>query len=141
MLVDSSLRIENALPGRDTFEVEIYGMEGIPADDLAEWRKRKATEGGTPMEQNKAKRPKIDKAPLTHEEAVRQLAAHRALMNGDLPKQEGEANVLPPPMMPGVPGGPLPPMPFGTGAPPFPPPPGMMLPPMSGPPPPGFPPG
>jgi hypothetical protein len=116
-------------------------MEGIPADDLAEWKKRKAAETGAPLEQGKAKRPKIDTSPLTHEEAVRQLAAHRALMNGELPHKEGEANGLPPPPLPGM-GGPPAPMPFGgTSAPPFPPPPGLMMPPISGPPPPGFPPG
>ena len=29
-------RIENALPGRDGYDVEIFGMEGIPAPDVAD---------------------------------------------------------------------------------------------------------
>jgi hypothetical protein len=39
-------RIENALPGRDGYEVEIFGMEGIPAPDVADYKRRKEIELG-----------------------------------------------------------------------------------------------
>ena len=31
----------NALPGRNNIEIEIYGMEGIPEDDIREHEKQK----------------------------------------------------------------------------------------------------
>ena len=37
-------RIENALPGRDGYEIEIFGMEGIPAPDVADYKRRKEIE-------------------------------------------------------------------------------------------------
>jgi len=42
-------KIPNALPGKDTTEIEIFGMEGVPEDDLL------AHEGLTPEEIKKAK--------------------------------------------------------------------------------------
>ncbi|QRW23910.1 C2H2 zinc finger [Rhizoctonia solani] len=39
-------KIENALPGRDGYEVEIFGMEGIPAPDMAAYKRRKEEELG-----------------------------------------------------------------------------------------------
>jgi len=40
--------IENALPGRDGYEVEIFGMEGILASDVADYnlKRRKEIELG-----------------------------------------------------------------------------------------------
>jgi hypothetical protein len=29
--------LENTLPGRDGYDVEIFGMEGVPAKDKDEW--------------------------------------------------------------------------------------------------------
>lgn len=76
-------RIENALPGRDGYEVEIFGMEGIPAPDVADYKRRKEIELGLnpgTISQPQSKRPKLDNRPLTEEELKAQLAAHRALM-------------------------------------------------------------
>ncbi|KZO91216.1 hypothetical protein CALVIDRAFT_462573, partial [Calocera viscosa TUFC12733] len=79
-------RIENALPGRDGYDVEIFGMEGIPAPDLADYKRRKEAElglapGSTSMPAA-AKRPKIDKRVLTQAELAQMLVNHKALMSG-----------------------------------------------------------
>ncbi|KAI0341005.1 hypothetical protein BDW22DRAFT_1445279 [Trametopsis cervina] len=150
-------RIENALPGRDGYEVEIFGMEGIPAPDVADYKRRKEIELGLnpgSISQPPAKRPKVENRPLSEEELRAQLAAHRALMGASeaasapAPTEPSSAAVYgapqayaaPPTMMPQGMSPAAPP-----GAPPFAPPfavppfaPGMM-PPM--PPPGGFPPG
>ena len=76
-------RIENALPGRDGYEVEIFGMEGIPAPDVADYKRRKEIELGLnpgTITQPQSKRPKLDNRPLTEEELRAQLEAHKALM-------------------------------------------------------------
>ncbi|PLW18015.1 hypothetical protein PCANC_07179 [Puccinia coronata f. sp. avenae] len=75
-------RIENAMPGRDTFDVEIYGMEGVPANDLADWKRRKAEAMGIEPESQKRKRPKIYLGVISPKELRSQLQQHRALMNG-----------------------------------------------------------
>ncbi|KAH7921055.1 hypothetical protein BV22DRAFT_1107382 [Leucogyrophana mollusca] len=78
-------RIENALPGRDGYEVEIFGMEGIPAPDVADYKRRKEIELGLAagsISQPQAKRPKIENRPLSEEELKAQLEAHKALMGG-----------------------------------------------------------
>jgi len=75
-------RIDNALLGRDTFDVEIYGMEGIPTNDLNKWKKRKALEAGDDPDVNRQKRPKIYLGPISAEDLSKQLAAHKALMAG-----------------------------------------------------------
>lgn len=76
-------RIENALPGRDGYEVEIFGMEGIPAPDVADYKRRKEIELGLAagsISQPQPKRPKVENKPLSEEELRAQLAAHKALM-------------------------------------------------------------
>ncbi|KAL3878061.1 hypothetical protein ACJMK2_035706 [Sinanodonta woodiana] len=40
-------KVPNALPGRNNTEIEIYGMEGIPEQDLKEHEKQKANKSGT----------------------------------------------------------------------------------------------
>lgn len=84
LLIQSSLpRIENALPGRDGYEVEIFGMEGIPAPDIADYKRRKEIELGLnpgTISQPQNKRPKLDNRALTEEELRAQLEAHKALM-------------------------------------------------------------
>ncbi|THH33145.1 hypothetical protein EUX98_g1044 [Antrodiella citrinella] len=142
-------RIDNALPGRDGYEVEIFGMEGIPAPDVADYKRRKEIELGLnpgTISQPQAKRPKIDNRPLTEEELRAQLAAHKALMGAadannappsndsggavyGAPPQAYAAPPVPaasPPMMHpmGMPGGPpfmpgMPPPPGYPGPPPF----------------------
>ncbi|KAI0063411.1 hypothetical protein BV25DRAFT_1802435 [Artomyces pyxidatus] len=159
-------RIENALPGRDGYEVEIFGMEGIPAPDVADYKRRKEIELGLSagsISQPQAKRPKTENRPLTEEELKAQLEAHKALMGaseapaapttdasqGGVYGAPPQAYAAPPtpavvPPMPGLPPGAPPffpgmPPPPGAfpGQMPFPPFPGM--PGMPGPPPPGFP--
>lgn len=76
-------RIENALPGRDGYDVEIFGMEGIPAPDVADYKRRKEIELGLTagsISQPQAKRPKIENRALNEEELKAQLEAHKALM-------------------------------------------------------------
>jgi hypothetical protein len=76
-------RIENALPGRDGYEVEIFGMVGIPAPDVADYKRRKEIELGLSagsISQPPPKRPKIENRPLTEDELKAQLEAHKALM-------------------------------------------------------------
>lgn len=41
-------KVPNSLPNRSDIEIEIYGMEGIPADDLKEHDKLKGKAGGPP---------------------------------------------------------------------------------------------
>ena len=81
-------RIENALPGRDGYTVEIFGMEGIPAPDVADYKRRKEIELGLAagsISQPQAKRPKIENRVLSEEELKAQLAAHKALMGANDP--------------------------------------------------------
>lgn len=147
-------RIDNALPGRDGYEVEIFGMEGIPAPDVADYKRRKEIELGLSagsISQPQAKRPKVENRALTEDELRAQLAAHRALMGANdssssaAPAADGStggvygagpqtyaAPATPAPMpMNGMPppgmffGGPPPPGAF-PGQPPFPPFPGAM---------------
>ncbi|TBU53405.1 hypothetical protein BD310DRAFT_938128 [Dichomitus squalens] len=80
---ESLPRIENALPGRDGYEVEIFGMEGIPAPDVADYKRRKEIELGLnpgTITQPQAKRPKVENRPLSEDELKAQLEAHKALM-------------------------------------------------------------
>lgn len=68
MLILSSLpRIENALPMRDGYEIEIFGMEGIPAPDVADYKRRKEIELGLSagsISAPQAKRPKVSRCYL-----------------------------------------------------------------------------
>ncbi|KAJ8072731.1 hypothetical protein AAF712_008244 [Marasmius tenuissimus] len=155
-------RIENALPGRDGYEVEIFGMEGIPAPDVADYKRRKEIELGLAagsISQPPAKRPKTENRPLTEDELKAALEAHKALMGANnettpvtdgstggvygAPPQAYAAPPTPAPPITPVPG--MAPPPPGISPPPFMPPPGMGMPgqPPFMPPPgmPGFPPG
>jgi hypothetical protein len=79
-------RIENALPGRDGYEVEIFGMEGIPAPDVADYKRRKEIELGLAagsISQPQPKRPKVENKPLSEDQLRAQLEAHKALMGGN----------------------------------------------------------
>ncbi|KAJ3801793.1 hypothetical protein GGU11DRAFT_813826 [Lentinula aff. detonsa] len=136
-------RIENALPGRDGYEVEIFGMEGIPAPDVADYKRRKEIELGLAagsISQPPAKRPKTENRAMSEDELKAALEAHRALMGAandtappatndqgavyGAPPQAYTAPPAPAPAMPGPPPGMMPP--GAPGAPPFfPPPPGM----------------
>lgn len=89
MHICSLPRIENALPGRDGYEVEIFGMEGIPAPDVADYKRRKEIELGLSagsISQPPPKRAKVENRALTEEELRRQLAEHKALMGISVPE-------------------------------------------------------
>jgi hypothetical protein len=61
-------------------------MEGIPAPDVADYKRRKEIELGLAagsISQPQAKRPKIENRPLSEEELKAQLEAHKALMGGN----------------------------------------------------------
>lgn len=156
--IPSLPRIENALPGRDGYEVEIFGMEGIPAPDVADYKRRKEIELGLAagsISQPQAKRPKIENRPMSEEELKAQLEAHKALMGLNNPEPSttstpetpsgavvygapSQTYAAPPVPMP-PPHGVTPPVPFPAGVSP---PPGMPGPPPHFPPfAPGMPPG
>jgi hypothetical protein len=140
------IRIENALPGRESFDIEIYGMVGIPEADLAEWKARRGNQSGSSNGGPASKRQKIENVALTPQQLKAQLEAHKALMSGKAPPPgafAGQFNspnpgIAPPPKMGYPPTGPPP----GFGAPPPPfynrPPPGFGPPPGMRPPPPGM---
>jgi hypothetical protein len=71
-----TFRVPNALPGRDTLEYEIFGMEGIPHEDLV------AHEQAMSSGENPAKRFKAgstsEYSALTPEQIQQQIAAHKA---------------------------------------------------------------
>jgi hypothetical protein len=82
-LLFSLPKIDNALPGRDGYEIEIFGMEGIPAPDVADYKRRKEIELGLAagsISQPQNKRPRIEHRVLTEAELRVQLEAHKALM-------------------------------------------------------------
>lgn len=82
---DNLPRIENALPGRDGYEIEIFGMEGIPAPDVADYKRRKEIELGLTagsISQPPPKRAKVENRVMSEAELRAQLEAHKALMGG-----------------------------------------------------------
>lgn len=84
--MNSLPRIENALPGRDGYEIEIFGMEGIPAPDVADYKRRKEIELGLAagsISQPQPKRPRTENRPLSEEELKKALLAHKALMGAN----------------------------------------------------------
>jgi len=126
-------------------------MEGIPAPDVADYKRRKEIELGLvagSISQPQAKRPKIDNRPMSEDELKAQLEAHKALMGLNNPEPStsstsdangggngggavygapAQAYVAPPITMPPTVGiSPPPPFPPGgsppPGMPPFPPP-------------------
>ncbi|KAJ7170915.1 hypothetical protein C8R43DRAFT_71447 [Mycena crocata] len=146
-------RIENALPMRDGYEIEIFGMEGIPAPDVADYKRRKEIELGLTagsISAPQAKRPKIENKPIPEDELRNLLEQHKKLMgaSAEASSSNAQANsavygagpqtyaqpAMPPPGMMPPPGFPMMPPP---GMPPFPgfpgpPPPGMFFPPPPG---------
>ncbi|KAK7044257.1 hypothetical protein VNI00_007979 [Paramarasmius palmivorus] len=145
---DNLPRIENALPGRDGYEVEIFGMEGIPAPDVADYKRRKEIELGLAagsISQPPPKRPKTENRPLTEDELKAALEAHKALMGANTESTStqdastGGVYGAPPQAYAAPPTSASPPVPAPAA--PFPPPPGASPPPPFMPPPPGMMPG
>ena len=126
-------------------------MEGIPAPDVADYKRRKEIELGLAagsISQPPPKKAKVENRPLSEEELRRQLEEHKALMGHGPPERSAVAessssavvygaapqtyasppvplNQAMPPMPGGMPGLPppgfFPPGPFPGGPPPFPP--------------------
>ena len=110
-------------------------MEGIPAPDVADYKRRKEIELGLAagsISQPQAKRPKIESRVIPEEELRRQLEEHKALMGLNnpepVPAQESisapavygapQTYAAPPlPMAQGMPTGPPVPPPFPPGPP------------------------
>lgn len=101
-------------------------MEGIPKNDLEEWKRKRNTELGLEAGPT-AKRPRIFKGVITIDDLAKQLAVHKSLMRqSKLRNQQGP----PGQMQPGQPGmmpGMMPPQ--QAGASPFPMLPGVPMPP------------
>lgn len=121
-IVDPSLT--NTLPGRDGYDIEIFGMEGVPNNALAEWKARKEAEAGTAAlaAAVAAKRPRQSYNVIPEADLMAALAQHKAIMAR---RENPIAMPFPPFPMNGMPP-PFPP-PFMPGGLPMPPP--MMQPP------------
>nr|XP_031857615.1 uncharacterized protein CI109_007010 [Kwoniella shandongensis]KAA5524687.1 hypothetical protein CI109_007010 [Kwoniella shandongensis] len=130
--------LTNTLPGRDGYDIEIFGMEGVPTNALAEWKARKESEAGTAAlaSASVGKRPRQSYNVIPEVDLQAALAQHKALMaarNNPAPPMPfppfNGAPPFPPPgfppgMPPGYPAMPPPTLPPGA-IPPFAPPPGF----------------
>lgn len=103
--------LTNTLPGRDGYDIEIFGMEGVPTNALAEWKARKEQEAGAAalVQQAERKRPRHQYTVIPEADLMAALAQHKALMTARRNANKG--------------------VPFPVQPPPFPPPPGMVAPP------------
>ncbi|KAF8248919.1 hypothetical protein K440DRAFT_641623 [Wilcoxina mikolae CBS 423.85] len=82
-------QVENALPGRESIDLEIFGTEGIPESEvaahnqriMAEYAQREADRRAASGQSNGPKKPKIDiSKELDPEEIKRKLEAHKKAM-------------------------------------------------------------
>lgn len=84
MLSTSNLcsRLTNTLPGRDGYDIEIFGMEGVPANAQAEWKARKEAEAGTALlaAAAAAKRPRNSYNVIPEADLRAALSQHKILM-------------------------------------------------------------
>ncbi|WVQ79192.1 hypothetical protein IAT38_001288 [Cryptococcus sp. DSM 104549] len=110
--------LTNTLPGRDGYDIEIFGMEGVPANALDEWKTRKEAEAGTAalVAAAAGKRPKHSYAVIPEADLRASLAQHKILMEN----RNKAAPVMPFPPFAGAPPFPPPGPPPGF-RPPFPP--------------------
>ncbi|KAI9498730.1 hypothetical protein BDB00DRAFT_754633 [Zychaea mexicana] len=86
--------VPNALPGRETLDIEIFGMEGIPPEDFAAYELKKSGGGNTSKKANTGGSGNGQYTELTPEQFQQQLALHKAVTGSTPP-------TAPPP--PGVP--------------------------------------
>ena len=79
-LTDGSLT--NTLPGRDGYDIEIFGMEGVPTNALAEWKANKEEEAGSAGMGAGfgAARPRHIYGVIPEADLQAALAQHKALM-------------------------------------------------------------
>nr|XP_019009344.1 zinc finger protein [Kwoniella pini CBS 10737]OCF48125.1 zinc finger protein [Kwoniella pini CBS 10737] len=128
--------LTNTLPGRDGYDIEIFGMEGVPANAVAEWKSRKEADAGTAAlaAAAAALRPRQSYNVIPEADLRAALEQHKKLMaarNNPAPPMPFPPFAappfpagFPPGMPPGFPGMPPPTMPAGS-LPPFAPPPGF----------------
>lgn len=60
-------KVPNSLPNRSNIEIEIYGMEGIPSQDLKDHERQKTGNGNkseSEDEEPQAKRNKVEPTPI-----------------------------------------------------------------------------
>ncbi|WRT69707.1 uncharacterized protein IL334_006697 [Kwoniella shivajii] len=123
--IRADFRLTNTLPGRDGYDIEIFGMEGVPANAVAEWKARKETEAGSAAMAAAAAalRPRQSYNVIPEADLLAALEQHKKLMAA----RNNPAPVAPmmpfgsaPPFPPGPPPGFRPPFP-PAGIPPFPP--------------------
>jgi hypothetical protein len=122
--------LTNTLPGRDGYDIEIFGMEGVPTNALAEWKARKEAEAGTAALAAAAagKRPRHAYTVIPEADLTAALAQHKALMaSRDNPMPRHALPTFPPGSAPPFPtlgfpsfppGFPMPPPTLAPGAPP-----------------------
>ncbi|KAH8038017.1 hypothetical protein HPB51_020537 [Rhipicephalus microplus] len=122
-------KVPNALPNKNSVDIEIYGMEGIPEEDIKEHERQKQDRGGGSGDEQDDERPAKQPASQVAQQSVLQAqqaaAMAAAQMNPALGAAPmGMAAVMPghlgpmhPSLMAGMPGMP--------GMPPFGAPPGM----------------
>ncbi|TXT13680.1 hypothetical protein VHUM_01047 [Vanrija humicola] len=124
--------LTNTLPGRDGYDIEIFGMEGVPTNALAEWKARKEQEAGAAAlaAASLAKRPRHAYTVIPEADLMFALEQHKALMAARRNREAAGGAV--PPFPPGV----APPFPPGAIRPPLPgmPPPTLGVPPYGAPP-------
>ncbi|WWC95584.1 hypothetical protein V866_002449 [Kwoniella sp. B9012] len=118
--------LTNTLPGRDGYDIEIFGMEGVPENAVAEWKSRKEAEAGTAALQAAAAalRPRQSYNVIPEADLRAALEQHKKLMaarNNPAPVVPFPPfGAAPPPFPAGPPPGFRPPFP-PAGIPPFPP--------------------
>ncbi|WWC92810.1 uncharacterized protein L201_007769 [Kwoniella dendrophila CBS 6074] len=118
--------LTNTLPGRDGYDIEIFGMEGVPANAVAEWKSRKEAEAGTAAlaAAAAASRPRQSYNVIPEADLRIALEQHKKLMaarNNPAPLPVFPSfGAVPPPFPNGPPPGFRPPFP-PAGIPPFPP--------------------
>lgn len=76
-------RLTNTLPGRDGYDIEIFGMEGVPTNALAEWKARKESEAGSAAlaAASAGKRPRHSYNVIPEADLQAALAQHKVLMS------------------------------------------------------------
>jgi hypothetical protein len=98
-------RLTNTLPGRDGYDIEIFGMEGVPTNALAEWKARKEGEAGTALSGGPAtqNRPRHSYNVIPEADLHMALIQHKALMAARDQNPGARPFLPPPPGMPGFP--------------------------------------
>jgi hypothetical protein len=102
---NANVSLTNTLPGRDGYDIEIFGMEGVPTNALAEWKARKEAEAGTALSGGPAtqNRPRHSYNVIPEADLHMALIQHKALMAARDQNPGARPFQPPPPGMPGFP--------------------------------------